>query len=82
MTFNSATFQILLLDLVFSLDSIITTVDMTDDAPIMVVAVIVAGTAMLLAADPLARFIGNNPAVIMSCDRRINDKPERELLCV
>jgi predicted tellurium resistance membrane protein TerC len=65
MSFASAIFQILLLDLVFSLDSIITAVGMTDDVPIMVIAVVVAVTVMLLAADPLARFIGNNPTIVM-----------------
>ncbi|CAN5762776.1 TerC family protein [soil metagenome] len=57
--------QILLLDIVFSLDSIITAVGMTDDIPIMVVAVIVAVALMLLAADPLASFIANNPTIVM-----------------
>ena len=57
--------QILLLDLVFSLDSIITAVGMTDDIPIMVVAVLVAVGLMMVAADPLARFIGNNPTIVM-----------------
>jgi predicted tellurium resistance membrane protein TerC len=65
MTFGAAIVQILLLDLVFSLDSIITAVGMTDIVPIMVVAVIAAVTVMLLAADPLARFIHNNPTVVM-----------------
>jgi predicted tellurium resistance membrane protein TerC len=65
MTFASAIFQILLLDLVFSLDSIITAVGMTDDVPIMVIAVVVAVTVMLVAANPLARFIGNNPTIVM-----------------
>jgi predicted tellurium resistance membrane protein TerC len=57
--------QILLLDLVFSLDSIITAVGMTDELAIMVIAVVAAVTVMLLAADPLARFINNNPTVVM-----------------
>jgi predicted tellurium resistance membrane protein TerC len=57
--------QILILDLVFSLDSIITAVGMTDDIPIMVIAVIVAVAMMLLAADPLARFIHDNPTIVM-----------------
>lgn len=57
--------QILLLDLVFSLDSIITAVGMTPHIPIMVVAVVVAVTAMLLAADPLANFIHANPTIVM-----------------
>ncbi|MBL0407015.1 TerC family protein [Microvirga aerilata] len=65
MTFGAAITQILLLDLVFSLDSIITAVGMTDHVAIMVIAVIVAVTAMLLAANPLAQFINNNPTVVM-----------------
>jgi predicted tellurium resistance membrane protein TerC len=64
-SFASAIFQILMLDLVFSLDSIITAVGMTDDVPIMVIAVIVAVTVMLLAADPLANFINRNPSIVM-----------------
>ncbi len=63
--FTSAIVQILVLDLVFSIDSIITAVGMTEHIPIMVIAVIAAVTVMLLAADPLARFIGNNPTVVM-----------------
>ena len=58
-------FQILLLDLVFSVDSIITAVGMTDHIPIMVVAVIIAVGVMLLAADPLADFIHANPTIVM-----------------
>jgi predicted tellurium resistance membrane protein TerC len=57
--------QILLLDLVFSLDSIITAVGMTQHIPIMIVAVVVAVVAMLLAADPLANFIHANPTIVM-----------------
>ena len=62
---GSAIFQIILLDLVFSIDSILTAVGMTDHLPIMVVAVLVAVTVMLLAADPLAEFINKNPTVVM-----------------
>lgn len=65
MTFGAAITQILLLDLVFSLDSIITAVGMTDNVMIMVIAVIAAVTTMLLAANPLANFINNNPTVVM-----------------
>jgi predicted tellurium resistance membrane protein TerC len=65
MTFGAAITQILLLDLVFSLDSIITAVGMTDHVAIMVIAVIVAVTVMLVAANPLAQFINNNPTVVM-----------------
>ena len=57
--------QILLLDVVFSIDSIITAVGMTEHVPIMVVAVIIAVISMLLAADPLANFIHDNPTIVM-----------------
>ncbi len=62
---GAAIFQIILLDLVFSIDSILTAVGMTEHLPIMVVAVLVAVTVMLLAADPLANFINKNPTVVM-----------------
>jgi predicted tellurium resistance membrane protein TerC len=63
--FSSAIVQILLLDLVFSIDSIITAVGMTQHVPIMVIAVVTAVAVMLLAADPLSRFIQANPTVVM-----------------
>jgi predicted tellurium resistance membrane protein TerC len=63
--FGAAVGQILLLDLVFSIDSIVTAVGMTDDIPIMVIAVLAAVTVMLLAANPLANFIAANPTVVM-----------------
>ena len=65
MSIAGAIGQILVLDLVFSLDSIITAVGMTNDIPIMILAVLVAVGLMLAAADPLARFIGNNPTIVM-----------------
>jgi predicted tellurium resistance membrane protein TerC len=63
--FVAAIAQILMLDLVFSIDSIITAVGMTEHIPIMIIAVIVAVSCMLLAAGPLARFIEANPTVVM-----------------
>jgi predicted tellurium resistance membrane protein TerC len=60
-----AIFQILLLDLVFSIDSIITAVGMTDEIAIMYIAVIVAVSVMMLAAGPLADFIARNPSIVM-----------------
>ena len=57
--------QILLLDLVFSVDSIITAVGMTPHVPIMVVAVIVAVATMMFAAAPLSRFIEAHPTIVM-----------------
>jgi len=65
MNFTAAIVQILLLDIVFSIDSILTAVGMTDHVPIMIAAVIVAVTVMLLAADPVANFINANPTVVM-----------------
>ncbi|MDI6625237.1 MAG: TerC family protein [Brevundimonas sp.] len=62
---GAAIFQIILLDLVFSVDSILTAVGMTDHVPIMMAAVIIAVTVMLLAANPLADFIDKNPTVVM-----------------
>ena len=63
--FASAIAQILLLDLVFSIDSILTAVGMTDELPIMIAAVVVAVGVMMLAADPLGNFIAKNPTVVM-----------------
>lgn len=62
---GAAIFQIILIDLVFSVDSILTAVGMTEHLPIMVVAVLVAITVMLLAADPLGDFIDKNPTIVM-----------------
>ena len=63
--FAAAIGQILMLDLVFSIDSIITAVGMTEHLPIMVIAVVVAVLVMLLASEPLAKFINDNPTVVM-----------------
>ncbi|MCE9522741.1 MAG: TerC family protein [Alphaproteobacteria bacterium] len=65
MSFAAAIAQILLLDLVFSVDSIITAVGMTDHVPIMFIAVIVTVAVMLFAATPMANFINSNPTIVM-----------------
>ena len=65
MSFASAIVQILALDIVFSIDSILTAVGMTDQLPIMCTAVIIAVGLMLWASGPLAAFIRNNPTVVM-----------------
>jgi predicted tellurium resistance membrane protein TerC len=57
--------QIILIDIVFSVDSIITAVGMTDHFPIMVIAVVVAVGVMIAASGPLAAFIHRNPTVLM-----------------
>ncbi|MHB0954379.1 MAG: TerC family protein [Allorhizobium sp.] len=64
-TLTAAIGQILLLDLVFSVDSIITAVGMTPHLPIMVAAVVIAVTVMLVASTPLANFIEKNPTIVM-----------------
>ena len=63
--FSSVLIQIVLLDMVFSVDSILTAVGMTDNLAVMVIAVITAVIVMLLAAEPLANFINRNPTVVM-----------------
>lgn len=65
LSLGGAIFQILVLDLVFSVDSIITAVGMTDELAIMYIAVIFAITVMLVAATPLANFIEKNPTIVM-----------------
>ena len=65
LTVAGAIGQILVLDAVFSIDSIITAVGMTEHIPIMVVAVLVTVAVMLFAATPLANFILANPAIVM-----------------
>ena len=65
LNFSSAIVQILLLDMVFSIDSILTAVGMTDHLPVMVTAVLISVAVMLVAADPLANFINRNPTIVM-----------------
>ena len=62
-TFGSVIFQILLIDIVFSLDSVITAVGMVDVIGVMVAAMILAVTVMLISAGPLSRFIERHPTI-------------------
>jgi len=57
--------QIVVLDVIFSIDSILTAVGMTDQVPIMVAAICVAVAVMALAAAPVSRFVQTNPSVVM-----------------
>ncbi len=57
--------QIAVIDIVFSLDSVITAVGIADHIPVMVFAILLAVAIMLLAANPLGRFIDANPTVKM-----------------
>ncbi len=63
--FGAAIAQIIVIDIVFSIDSILTAVGMTDVVPIMIAAVVITVGILLFAADPLARAIERNPALIM-----------------
>jgi len=63
--FGAAIAQIIALDLVFSIDSILTAVGMTDEVPIMITAVVITVGLMMVAADPLSRFIERNPTLVM-----------------
>lgn len=64
-SFASVIAQIVVLDLVFSLDSVITAVGMVNDLPVMIAAVVVAIVVMLVAAEPVAGFINRHPTVKM-----------------
>jgi predicted tellurium resistance membrane protein TerC len=59
--------QIVMLDIVFSLDSVITAVGMVDELAVMMAAVIIAVAAMLFASKPLTRFITARPSLIILC---------------
>ncbi len=64
-TFMSTIFQILVLDIVFSLDSVITAVGMVDQIGVMVAAVIIAVLIMLLSAEQISKFVNDYPSVKM-----------------
>jgi predicted tellurium resistance membrane protein TerC len=64
-TFASVIAQILVLDMVFSLDSVITAVGMVEEVGVMIAAVVVAILVMLVAAGPISRFVEKHPTVKM-----------------
>jgi predicted tellurium resistance membrane protein TerC len=64
-SFTSVIIQIALLDIVFSLDSVITAVGMADDIPVMITAIVIAIVVMLVASGPLSRFVDEHPTVKM-----------------
>lgn len=64
-TFGSVIFSIAVLDIVFSLDSVITAVGMVDEVPIMIVAIIIAVGAMMWAAEGISAFVEEHPSVKM-----------------
>ena len=64
-SFTSVIIQIMLLDIVFSLDSVITAVGMVDVLWVMIAAVIIAVLIMMLSAEPISAFVHNHPTVKM-----------------
>lgn len=64
-TFAAVILQIMIIDLVFSLDSIITAVGMVDDVRIMIAAVIASVGLMMLFASPIGRFVSDHPTIKM-----------------
>lgn len=66
-SFSLVLVQIVILDAVFSLDSIITAVGMVDHLSVMMIAVIIAMAVMLIASKPLTRFVSNHPTVVVLC---------------
>ena len=64
-TFTSVIIQILLLDVVFSLDSVITAVGMVKELGVMIAAVVIAIGVMLISAGPIGRFVEKHPTVKM-----------------
>jgi predicted tellurium resistance membrane protein TerC len=64
-TFRGVLLQIVLLDIVFSLDSVLTAVGLVDQVAIMIIAVVIAVGVMLVASGPLSRFVHDHPTVKM-----------------
>lgn len=64
-TFAAAIMQIVILDVVFSLDSVITAVGMTDNLPVMISAIVIAILVMMFAAEPVSSFVNRHPTVKM-----------------
>jgi len=64
-TFTAVILQIMVIDLVFSLDSIITAVGMVDEIPVMIAAVVASVALMMLFAGPIGRFVSDHPTIKM-----------------
>ena len=64
-TFGAVLVQIAILDIVFSLDSVITAVGMADDIAVMVIAVVLAVAVMMFAARPIGEFVDRHPTIKM-----------------
>lgn len=66
-SFTAVVAQIVVLDAVFSLDSVITAIGMVDNIYVMMAAMIVAMAVMLLASKPLTAFVNRHPTVVILC---------------
>lgn len=66
-SFTAVVVQIIILDAVFSLDSVITAIGMVDNIYVMMVAMVVAMLVMLLASKPLTAFVNRHPTVVILC---------------
>ena len=64
-SFSSVIIQIMLLDIVFSLDSVITAVGMANELMIMIIAVIAAAGVMIFASGPIGNFVERHPTIKM-----------------
>jgi predicted tellurium resistance membrane protein TerC len=64
-SFTGVIVQVLLLDIVFSLDSVITAVGMADHLPVMIAAVVIAVGVMMFAAGPISNFVSRHPTIKM-----------------
>ena len=62
-SFAAVIAQVMLLDIVFSLDSVITAIGMADDLRVMVAAVVIAVIVMMVAAEPISAFVEDHPTV-------------------
>jgi predicted tellurium resistance membrane protein TerC len=73
-SFAAVILQIVLLDIVFSLDSVITAIGMADQIAIMVTAVILAVGVMMFSAGPISAFVNRHPTVkVLAADRCLPD---------
>ena len=64
-TFGNVILQIMILDIVFSLDSVITAVGMADHIEVMIAAVVIAVAVMMLSAEGISNFVNKHPSVKM-----------------
>jgi predicted tellurium resistance membrane protein TerC len=62
-SYMAAIVQIMLIDIVFSLDSVITAIGMTNNLPVMVTAIVIAVLTMMVASGPLSRFVNTHPTI-------------------